>query len=91
MYTEETVSFSKTDDGGYVIHVRVKAKKSKDSKGEICCGPRHDDKALVARDDKELQKIIGKLLPDLKPGGMEEDEFNEAFKDAVKKDKEDNS
>lgn len=91
MYTEETVSFSKTDDGGYVVHVRIKVKKSKESKGEICCGSRHEDKTLVANDDKELLAIIKKLLPDMKPGGMEEDEFEEAFGDAVKEDKENES
>lgn len=91
MYTEEVLSMSKSDDGGYIIHVRVKKKKSKESKAEICCGPRTDDKTLLAKDVDEVKEMLDKILPDMKPGGMEEDEFNDAFKDAIKEDKEDNS
>lgn len=87
MYSEEVFSVSKTDDGGYVVHVRVKKKKSKESKGEICCGPRYDDKTLIAKDLDEFKAIADKVLPEIKPGGMEEDEFNEAFAEAIKEDK----
>lgn len=85
MYTEETVSISKADDGGYVISVRVKKKKKKESKDEICCGSSYDNKTLLAKDLDEVTEILGKILPDMTPGGMEEDEFNKAFKEAVKK------
>ncbi len=86
MYTEEIVSLSKADDGGYIVHVKVKKKKSKDSKGEICCGPSREDKTLLAKDIKAVNKLLGKILPNIKAGGMEEDEFAEAFKAAVKED-----
>lgn len=87
MYTEEVVSISKADDGGYIIHVRVKKKKTKESKGEIShCGPRTEDKTLLAKDLDEVNETLGKILPNMKPGGMEEDEFAKAFKEAVKED-----
>ena len=81
MYTEETVSFTKADDGGYAIHVRIKKKKSKEDKGELVCGSSHDDKMLIAKNDQELQDIIAKIAPTMKPGGMEEDDFSKAFKE----------
>lgn len=86
MYTEEIVSISRADDGGYVIGVRVKKKKKKESKGEICCGSDWDSKTLLAKDLDEVNETLGKILPNMKPGGMEEDEFNKAFKEAIKED-----
>ena len=84
MYTEETVSISKADDGGYIISVRVKKKKKKESKGDICCGSNYDNKTLLAKDLDEVNETLGKILPDMTPGGMEEDEFGKAFKEAIK-------
>jgi hypothetical protein len=86
MYTEEVVSISKADDGGYIIHVRVKRKKTKEDKGEVLCGSRTDDKTLLAKDLDDVNETLGKILPKMKTGGMEEDEFNEAFKEAAKED-----
>ncbi|MCK5610043.1 hypothetical protein KAR91_49675 [Candidatus Pacearchaeota archaeon] len=86
MYTEEIVSISRADDGGYVIGVRVKKKKKKVNKGEICCGSDWDSKTLLAKDLDEVNETLGKILPNMKPGGMEEDEFNKAFKEAIKED-----
>lgn len=87
MYTEENVSISKTDDGGYILHVKVKKKKKKEDKGEICCGPSREDKTLLAKNVEEVNETLGKVLPELKTGGMEEDEFDKAFKEAVEEDK----
>ena len=86
MYIEDTVSFTKADDGGYSIHVRVKKKKSKEKSTEkddrpVCGESSHDDKMLVAKNDQELQDIIAKIAPTMKPGGMEEDDFSKAFKE----------
>ena len=86
MYTEEVVSISKADDGGYIIHVKVKKKKTKDSKNEICCGPSREDKTLLAKDLDEVNEILAKVLPGIKSGGMEEDEFAKAFKEKVEDD-----
>ena len=82
MYSEEIVTISKADDGGFIIGVRVKKKKKKESKGEICCGPSWDHKTLLAEDLDAVNEKLGKILPDLKAGGMEEDEFAKAFKTA---------
>jgi len=84
MYTEEMVSISKADDGGYVISVRVKRKKKKESKGEICCHEGWDNKTIIAADLDAVNEKLGKILPDLKAGGMEEDEFAKAFKEVGK-------
>ncbi len=84
MYHEETVTISKADDGGYIIGVRVKKKKKKESKDEICCGPGREEKILLAKDLDEVNEHLGKILPKMKRGGMEEDEFAEAFKEAAK-------
>ena len=86
MYTEEMVSIAKTDDGGYIIHVRVKIKKKKDDKDEVCCGPSREDKTLLAKDLEEVNETLSKILPKMKKGGMAEDEFEDAFKEAVKED-----
>ena len=85
MYSEEIVTISKADDGGFIIGVRVKKKKEKESKGEICCDSSWNHKTLLAEDLDAVNEKLGKILPDLKAGGMEEDEFNKAFKEAVKK------
>jgi hypothetical protein len=85
MYTEDTVSISKADDGGYVLHVQVKWKKSSDSKGEIaCCGPNTERKVMVAKNTKEVNALLKKILPEMTAGGMEEDVFGETFKSAAK-------
>lgn len=83
MYTEEMVTISRADDGGFIVGIRVKKKKKKDSKDEVCCGS-HDHKILLAKDLEEVNETLGKILPGMKAGGMEEDEFNKAFKEAVK-------
>ncbi|MCK5606716.1 hypothetical protein KAR91_32740, partial [Candidatus Pacearchaeota archaeon] len=69
MYSEEIVTISKADDGGFIIGVRVKKKKEKESKGEICCGSSWDHKALLAEDLDAVNEKLGKILPDLKAGG----------------------
>ncbi len=84
MYSEEIVTISKADDGGFIIGVRVKKKKKKESNGEICCGSNWDHKTLLAEDLDAVNEKLGKILPDLKAGGMEEDEFDKAFKEAAK-------
>ena len=85
MYNEESVEISKADDGGYIIKVRVKVKKNKDSNSEQpICHSGSEHKTLIAKDIKEVKEILDKVLPDMTPGGMEEDEFKEAFKEAVK-------
>lgn len=84
MYNEEAIEISKADDGGYIIKVRVKIKKDKDSKSEIACCSSSDHKTLIAKDIKEVKEILDKVLPDMTPGGMTEDEFGEAFNEAVK-------
>jgi hypothetical protein len=84
MYTEESVSISKADDGGYVIHVKVKMKKEKGDKNDVCCGPSREDKMLIAKDLDEVKEVLDKVLPKLKKGGMDEDEFDDAFKEAAK-------
>ncbi len=86
MCNEEYVEISKADDGGYIIKVRVKVKKDKDSKSEVMCDSRSEHKTLVAQDIKEVKEIMDKVLPDMTPGGMLEDEFKEAFKEAIKED-----
>ena len=84
MYSEEIVTISKTDDGGFIVGVRVKKKKEEKSKGEICCGSNWDNKTMLAKDVDEVNEKLGKILPELEAGGMEEDEFNKAFKEAIK-------
>ena len=82
MYTEDNVVITKTDDGGYVVAIRVKRKKDKESKDDICCSMDHrSEKLLVAKDIKGVKDILDKALPDIKSGGMEEDEFEKAFKE----------
>lgn len=85
MYMEEAVSIIKTDDGGYVVKVRVVRKKDREDKDEVHCG-RTREKSLIAKDINEVKALLDKALPDMKPGGMEEDEFVAAFKDMVKED-----
>ena len=84
MYSEEVVSISRADDGGFIISVRVKRKKKKESKGEICCHSGYDNKTLLAEDLDAVNAKLGKILPDLEAGGMEEDQFAKAFKEAAK-------
>ncbi|MCK5235813.1 MAG: hypothetical protein KAR06_02415 [Deltaproteobacteria bacterium] len=85
-FMEEAVTISAADDGGFIVVVRVKReKKKKDDETDLCCGPRMDEKTLVAKDVGEVKELMDKLLPDMKPGGMEEDEFAKAFKE-VKED-----
>jgi hypothetical protein len=84
MYTEEVMSVSRTDDGGFVVGIRVKAKKKREDKCEV--GLPREHKTLIAKDVDEVKSILDKVLPDLKEGMMEEDEFAKAFKDAVKED-----
>lgn len=87
MYTEDNVVITKTDDGGYILAIRVKRKKDKESKSDLCCGDYgRSEKLLVAKDIKEVKTILDKALPEMKAGGMEEDEFNEAFKEATEED-----
>jgi hypothetical protein len=86
-FREDIITISKADDGGYIVDVRVKMKKKRESKDEICCaGGRFETKTMVAKDVDEVKTFMDKLLPDMKPGGMEEDEFNKAFKEFVKED-----
>ena len=81
---EEMVTISRADDGGFIVGIRVKKKKKKEDKDEVCCGSSHDHKTLLAKDLDEVNETLGKILPGMKAGGMEEDEFNKAFKEAVK-------
>lgn len=82
MYTEDNVVITKTDDGGYLLSIRVKRKRDKESKNEICCSSDYrSEKLLVAKDIKGVKDILDKALPDIKSGGMEEDEFEKAFKE----------
>lgn len=85
MYTDEVLSISKADNGGFILSVRVRRKKTKESKGELCCGPMNT-RNLVASDIEEVKNILDEVLPNIKEGGMEEDEFNKAFKEAVEED-----
>jgi len=85
MYTRDMVTISKADDGGYVVGISIIKKKSKESKGEIACDM-HDEKTLLAKDMEGLKGILDKALSNMKPGGMEEDEFASAFKEAMKED-----
>ncbi len=87
MFMEETFSVSKADDDTFIINIRVKKKKTKESKNEICCGSQFNEKILTAKDVDEVKSIMDKMLPDMKPGAMEEDEFNKAFKEAVEEGK----
>lgn len=79
---EEAVTITAADDGGFIVTVRVKRKKKKDDKGEIHCETRMDEKRLLAKDTDEVKTLLDKILPDMKPGGMEEDDFAKAFKEA---------
>lgn len=81
MYTEDCLSVSVADNGGFLVRLHVMRKKEKSAKGEIgMVGyPGSDDKLIVAKDEADLVSVIKKALPMMKPGGMEEDEFKKCF------------
>ena len=72
---------------GYVVEVRVPIKK-KDKKCRddmICDYPGSSEKQFIAKDTKELNAIIQKLMPMLDEEFSSEEEFDAAFDDAAKK------
>ena len=78
MYSEEMVTICKTDDGKYIVSVKVKRKKDKKSKDEIMVHG-SDMKTFIADDEKDVSEALVKLLPKLKKGEIEADEFAAAF------------
>lgn len=81
-YIEDIVRISAADDGGFVVMVQVKKKKKKKDDTDKCCPDigRTDEKTILAKDIDEVKIAIEKVLPDMKPGGIDEDDFSEAFK-----------
>ena len=86
MYHQECLSIMKTDDGSFIISVRVKKKKEKDSKGECCSYDQTIDKTVVAKDMDEVCEHVKTLLPEIEEGYMSEDAFKKAFKNGPEED-----
>lgn len=79
MYSEEYLSVCKTDDGKYLVSVKVKRKKDKGSK-DMIMGSMSDMKTFVADDEGDVADAVKKLLPKIKSGGLDDAEFGKAFK-----------
>lgn len=92
MYTEDCVCINKTDDGAYILSVRTKKKKSKDSKKEVMDmsfpGSGCETKTLTAQTTEELYAKLDTILPGIKAGCMEEEEFKKAFGESMDEDEE---
>jgi len=70
---------------GYVIEVRVPIKKKEKGKCRemVCDYEGSSEKQFIAKDAKELNAIIQKLMPMLDEEFSSEDEFDAAFEDAA--------
>ena len=80
MYSQDALSVSLSDDGKYLLSFQVRKKKSKESKG-VVMGMDSESKTHIAASPDDLLAEIKELLPLLKKGYMEEDEYLKAFKE----------
>jgi len=72
-------------DNGYIIEVRVRFKQEnkKESKEVMVDYPGSDEKQFIAKDLKELNSIIKKVMPLLDEEFTSEEEFDAAFTEAA--------
>jgi hypothetical protein len=83
MYLEEQVRIGKADDGTFIISFRVNRKKDRSSKSELAYDG-SDEKTHTATNIDEVKTFLDEILPKLKKGSMEEDDYNEAFGEATR-------
>ena len=85
MYIERLLEIGKAENG-FIISccVPLKEEKKETGKSAVGCGPRSCERQYIAKDEKEVASVVAELMPMLNMDYKTEEDFDAAYKTAVK-------